>query len=43
MGWLWFLCGSIFGLALGVVVTCTIVINRDIEEKENNGGINDND
>ncbi len=43
MGWFWFLCGSIFGLTLGVVVTCTIVINRDIEEKENNGGINDND
>lgn len=34
MNWLWFLAGAIFGLALGMMVTCAIVINRDIDDWE---------
>lgn len=34
MMWLWFLAGAIFGLALGMMVTCAIVINRELDELE---------
>lgn len=32
MVWLWFLCGMIAGLALGIVVVCAIVMDREIEK-----------
>ncbi len=34
MEWLWFLAGGIAGLALGMMITCAIVINREIDDKE---------
>lgn len=34
MVWLWFLAGAIFGLALGMMVTCAIVINRELDDLE---------
>ena len=34
MNWLCFLAGAIFGLALGMMVTCAIVINREIDDLE---------
>lgn len=34
MGWFWFLAGAIFGLALGMMVTCAIVMDRKLEEWE---------
>lgn len=32
MTWLWFIAGVIAGLALGIMVTCAIVINRELEK-----------
>lgn len=34
MEWLWFLTGGIVGLALGMMITCAIVINREIDDRE---------
>ena len=40
MVWLWFLCGMIAGVTLGIIITCAIVFDRVL--KKENGGINDN-
>lgn len=32
MTWLWFLAGAIFGLALGMMITCAIVMDRELEK-----------
>ena len=32
MVWLWFLAGAIVGLALEIVVVCTIVMDRELEK-----------
>lgn len=34
MVWLWFLVGGIVGLVLGMMITCAIVINREIDDWE---------
>ncbi len=34
MVWLWFLAGGIVGLVLGMMITCAIVINREIDDWE---------
>lgn len=34
MNWLWFLAGSVVGMALGLTVVCCIVINRDYKNEE---------
>ena len=34
MVWLWFIAGSIAGVTLGIMITCAIVINRDIDDWE---------
>lgn len=36
MNWLWFLAGGIVGLTLGMMITCAIVINREIDDWEEN-------
>ena len=32
MGWLWFLAGAIAGIVFGIVVVCTIVMDRELEK-----------
>ncbi len=32
MSWLWFACGMLVGFTLGLVLVCSIVINRESEE-----------
>ena len=34
MEWLWFLCGMIAGVTLGMIITCAIVLDRVLEERE---------
>lgn len=34
MVWLWFLAGGIVGLVLGMMITCAIVINQEIDDWE---------
>lgn len=34
MVWLWFLAGGIAGVTLGIMITCTIVINRELDDWE---------
>lgn len=34
MVWLWFLCGMIAGVTLGIIITCIIVFDRVLEERE---------
>ena len=34
MVWLWFLAGAIAGVTLGIMITCTIVMDRKIDEWE---------
>lgn len=34
MVWLWFLAGAIAGVTLGIMITCAIVINREIDDWE---------
>ncbi len=34
MVWLWFLCGMIAGVTLGIIITCAIVFDRVLEERE---------
>lgn len=32
--WLWFLAGGIAGVTLGIIITCAIVFDRVLEERE---------
>lgn len=32
MGWLWFLAGAIAGIVFGIMVTCAIVMDRELEK-----------
>lgn len=34
MVWLWFLAGSIFGTTLGMMIVCAIVMDRKINDLE---------